>query len=593
MSRSIVHRLPVWVIIGTQRRNNSTITQKIKLTSSYFHHASSFPLVHKTLSQSFDETATIYPDHECLVFRGEQKRYTYKTFKNEVDSIAASLLDLGFKTNDRFAVWLPNTSENAVMSFVASKLGIIKVYINPAYTERELEYCINKVGCKGIMLSPSVKSIDSLSTFRRLIPELDQHSSPNVELSVKAVPTLKHVIFTGERSPVSGAHSYMDLFKHGLQLSHDKRIEKQAPIDPDSPFAIFYTSGTTGHPKAATLTNFSALNIVRAQWEHLGRFFTRLCVPVPMFHIYGEAVGVLNIAVGKCQIIFPDILPNPVATMRAIHEEKCTAMIGATIIYRDILTHPDKKKYDLSSLIFGELGANPVHKDFLRQIEEEFPIKRVSQGYGMTEHSGRIASSMWAGDEDPKRRHSSIGRCMQGLEIKVVNQQGCTVPIGEQGEVWVRGYPVMNGYYSDPEKTRETITPSGWLKTGDVAKMDEDAYLYYITRQKEVIIRGGANIYPNEIEKTIIEHPSVAEAQVFSIPDERYGEEICAWIKLKTDAPKCLVEDIKNFLIDKLAFFKIPKHIRFVNEFITTPTGKMQKFKMSEVMTNELKHMTN
>ncbi|CAF2020017.1 unnamed protein product [Rotaria magnacalcarata] len=528
MSRSIVHRLPVWVIIGTQRRNNSTITQKIKLTSSYFHHASSFPLVHKTLSQSFDETATIYPDHECLVFRGEQKRYTYKTFKNEVDSIAASLLDLGFKTNDRFAVWLPNTSENAVMSFVASKLGIIKVYINPAYTERELEYCINKVGCKGIMLSPSVKSIDSLSTFRRLIPELDQHSSPNVELSVKAVPTLKHVIFTGERSPVSGAHSYMDLFKHGLQLSHDKRIEKQAPIDPDSPFAIFYTSGTTGHPKAATLTNFSALNIVRAQWEHLGRFFTRLCVPVPMFHIYGEAVGVLNIAVGKCQIIFPDILPNPVATMRAIHEEKCTAMIGATIIYRDILTHPDKKKYDLSSLIFGELGANPVHKDFLRQIEEEFPIKRVSQGYGMTEHSGRIASSMWAGDEDPKRRHSSIGRCMQGLEIK-----------------------------------------------------------------NEMIIRGGANIYPNEIEKTIIEHPSVAEAQVFSIPDERYGEEICAWIKLKTDAPKCLVEDIKNFLIDKLAFFKIPKHIRFVNEFITTPTGKMQKFKMSEVMTNELKHMTN
>ncbi|CAF1198598.1 unnamed protein product [Rotaria sordida] len=476
-----------------------------------------------------------YSDHECFIFKSEQKRYTYKALKHEIDSIAASLLELGFEKNDRFAVWLPNTSENVTMSFAASKLGLIK----------------------GILLSPSVKSIDSLSIFRRLVPELDQRSSSAGELSSKAVPTLKHVILTGEHISVSGAHSYVDLLKRGAQISHNNLTERQASVDPDSAVAIFYTSGTTGLPKAATLTNFGMLNLVRAQWELLSRFYSRVCVPNPMFHIFAEISGVLNVAVAKCQVIFPAILPDTVATMRAIHEEKCTALIGAPIIFRDILMHPDRKKYDLSSLAYGGSGATSLHIDFLRQIEKEFPITRIVQGYGMTENASLLTSGMWAGDDDPQRRLGSLGRCMQGVEIKVVDRQGQIVPIGHQGEIWARGYPIMRGYYGDPEKTAETITPSGWLRTGDEAKMDKDGYLYFVGRQKEIIIRGGVNIYPIEIENVIIEHPSVAQAQVFSIPDKRY------------DVSETFMTT--NQTIDKITqeFKKLDKDVNIKIEYIT------------------------
>ncbi|CAF1407730.1 unnamed protein product [Adineta steineri] len=574
------------------KTHKSSTTSTPKLTSSYFHHVSSLPLQYKTISQSFDETAAKYPDHECYVFKSEQKRYTYKSFKHEVDSLAASLLELGFEKNDRFAVWLPNTSQNVAMTFAASKLGLIKVNINPAYVERELEYCINKVGCKGLILPPSVKIIPSLSRFRQLVPELDQ-SSTTRELSSKTLPTLKHVVLTGDESSTSGVHSYNKLIEHGSKLSHEKLNERQASINPDSPVTIYYTSGTTGQPKAATLTNFAILNLVHAQWEHLGRFFTRLCVPIPMFHIFSEVVGVLNIAVAKCKIIFPDVLPDTVSTMKAIHEEKCTGLLGAPIIFRDILGHPDKKNYDLSSLEFGALGASPMHISFLRQIEKEMPITRASQGYGMTEQAAIFSSGFWAGDEDSERRLGSMGKIMQGLEVKIADEHGNAVPIGQQGEIWSRGFSMMVGYYNDPEKTKETLTPSGWLRTGDEGKMDEDGFLYYISRRKEMIIRGGVNIYPVEIENVIIEHPSVAEAQIFSIPDQRYGEEVCAWIKLKPNAPKCEPNDITKFLKDKIAFFKIPKHIRIVDKFIMTPTGKVQKFKLSEAMVHELKEVVD
>ena len=460
--------------------------------------------------------------------------------------------------------------------------------INPAYVEREVEYCINKVGCKGIILPPSVKSINTLAMFRRLVPELEQHSSTQ-ELTSKTLPSLKHVILTGDQPSVGGTHSYRALLERGAKLSPKKLDERQASVNPDSSIAIFFTSGTTGQPKAAALTNFGMLNLAHAQWAHLGRFFTRLCVPIPMFHVFSEMVGVMNVAVARCKVIFPAIFPDTVATMKAIEEEKCTALIGAPIIFRDILNHPDRKKYKLDSLTYAALGASPMHIDFLRQVEQEIPIARVAQGYGMTENTALLTSGMWAGDEDPKRRLSSLGRCMQGLEVKVANREGNAVPIGEQGEIWARGYPIMRGYYGDPQKTSETLTAEGWLRTGDEATMDEDGYLYYVGRQKEMIIRGGVNIYPIEIENTITEHPDVAEAQVFSIPDQRYGEEVCAWIKLKAGASACRPEHITKFLLDKLAFFKIPKHIRIVEKFIMTPTGKVQKFKLTEAMVNELK----
>lgn len=433
-----------------------------------------------------------------------------------------------------------------------------------------------------------MKHIDNLSIFRRLVPDLDQQTMRG-SLSLKELPTLKHVILVDPPSAsIPGMHSYTDLLQRGAKLSHQALRERQASINPDAPIAIFYTSGTTGQPKAATLTNFNMINMVQNVHEHLGKYFTRLCVPIPMFHIFSEAVGVLLPARSKCQVVFPAILPDPLASMRAIHEEKCTAMIGAPIIFRDILNHPERKNYDLSSLVYSGLGASPIHIDFLRLIEKEFPIQRVSQLYGMTENAAILTSSMWAGDENEVRRLSSIGRCMPRLEIKVADRHGNPVPIGHQGEIWARGFPIMAGYYNDPEKTSETITSNGWLRTGDQATMDEDGYLYYVGRQKEMIIRGGVNIYPIEIENAINEHPQVAESQVFSIPDERHGEEVCAWVKVKPNGSHCQPEDIQSFLRDKVAFFKIPKHIRIVDRFFVTPTGKVQKFKMSEAMVQDL-----
>ena len=460
--------------------------------------------------------------------------------------------------------------------------------INPAYVGRELAYCINKVGCKGLLLSRAVKHIDSLSIFHRLAPELDQNPSIG-SLSLKALPTLKHVILTDPSSTsIPGIHSYANLLQRGAQLSHQRLHERQTSVDPDALLAIFFTSGTTGQPKAATLTNFNMINMAQNVQEHLGEYFTRLCVPIPMFHIFSEAVGVLLPARSTCQVIFPAILPDPVASMRAIEEEKCTAMIGAPIIFSDILNHPERKNYDLSSLVYCGLGASPMHIDFLRRIQNEFPVKRVAQVYGMTENTAILTSSMWTGDENEVRRLSSVGLCMPRLEMKIADQEGNPVPIGKQGEVCARGFPIMSGYYNDPVKTNETITSAGWLRTGDEGTMDEDGYIFYVGRQKEMIIRGGVNIYPMEIENVINEHPQVAESQVFSIPDPRHGEEICAWIKLKRSDSTCQPDDIKRFLQDKIAFFKIPKHIRIVDRFLMTPTGKVQKFKMSEVMVQEL-----
>ena len=407
---------------------------------------------------------------------------------------------------------------------------------------------------------------------------------------MKQLPTLKHIILTGQKVAPSSLpiHSYKDLLEHGGKISHNKLIERQSSVNPDSPLAIFYTSGTTGQPKAATITNFNMVNISKSIIEHLGQYFTRLCCPIPMFHIFSEVAGVISIATSKCQIVFPSLLPDSVATMRAIDEEKCTSMVGAPIIFRDILNHPDRKKYDLSSLVYSGLGASPINIELLRQLQKEIPIKCVAQLYGLTETTAIFTSSLWTGYENETRRLSSLGRCMPHLEVKIADQEGNAVPIGQQGEIWTRGFSLMAGYYGDPQKTNETITTSKWVRTGDEGMMDEDGYLYYIGRRKEIIIRGGINIYPMEIENIIIEHPDVDEAQVFSIPDARHDEEICAWIKLKANASNCQPEDIVKFLSDKIAFFKIPKYIRFVDRFIVTSTGKVQKFKMSEYMINEL-----
>ncbi|CAF0972162.1 unnamed protein product [Adineta steineri] len=567
-----------------------------KLTQSYYYHASDAPLLYHTIGDHLDQLANTYPNHECYAFKSEgNKRYTYKSFLDEVDSLAASLLELGFEKGDRIGVWLPNTSQTCAMSYVASKLGLIKVNINPAYTDRELSYCINKVGCKGLVMRPNVKTIDCIAILNRLVPELSEKKH---ELNAKLLPTLKHVILTpGDNEQhgkipsyiPSGIHLYNDLVRKGAGKRQEERRKRQSEMNGDTPVAIFYTSGTTGQPKAATLTNFNLLNTSVPMYYTHPEYMSRVCCPVPTFHLFGEGGGTLNINAPGYFVAFPAILPDTLETMRTIQEEKCTALIGPPIIWRDLLNHPRRKEFDLSSLLFGMIGAAPVSPVLLEALEREIPVKEMSQVYGQTENTGLMVMSIFAGD-NKKLRFASVGKAMPHVEMKIADKNNDILPIGEEGEICARGFNLMKGYYEDEEKTRNTITSSGWLKTGDIGYMDEDGYVYYRTRQKELIIVGGLNVYPVEVENCLLEHPCISDAQVFGIPDERYGEVVCAWIKAKPNTKIDNVEEIKKFLESKLAFFKVPKHVKVVESFLPfmTQTGKVQKFKLTETMVKEI-----
>ncbi|CAF0762160.1 unnamed protein product [Rotaria sp. Silwood1] len=568
----------------------------LKLIQSYYHHASDIPLLYHTVGQHLDQLANKYPNHECYVFKGEgNKRYTYKSFLDEVNSLATSLIELGFEKGDRIGVWLPNTSESCAMTYAASKVGLIKVNINPAYMERELTYCINKVGCKGLVMRPNVKTIDCMKIINKVVPELVETKG---ELNAKLVPTLKHVILTAgdygkdseSRNGISRRiHLYSDLIRKGAGSRQEKLRERQSELDGDTPLAIFYTSGTTGQPKAATVTNFNLLNACAPLSYTHPSLMSRVCCPVPAFHIFGEVGGTLNINAPGYFTVFPAILPDTIESMRTVQEEKCTALIGPPIIFRDILQHPKRKQYDMSSLLFGMIGAAPVNPLLMEQLEREIPIKAMCQVYGQTENTGGLVMSIFAGD-DKQRRYTSVGKALPRIEMKIVDTNNRILPIGEEGEICARSYNIMEGYYDDEEKTRETITSSGWLKTGDLGTMDEDGYIYYRSRKKEMIIVGGINVYPVEIENYLLEHPKIVEAQVFSIPDQRYGEVVCAWVKVKAETKIDDVEEVRQFLAIKVAFFKVPKHVKVIESFVpfTTATGKVQKFKLTEAMLQEL-----
>lgn len=332
-----------------------------------------------------------------------------------------------------------------------------------------------------------------------------------------------------------------------------------------------------------------------------------VCCPIPTFHIFGEIAGTLNINAPKYSTSYPAILPDTLETMRTIQEDKCTALLGAPIIYRDILAHPRRKEFDMSSLLFGIIGAAPVNAQLMQKIEREIPIKVLSQGYGQTENSASMTMSVFA-NEDKDRRYLSVGKALPRIEMKIADSNGKILPIGEEGEICARGFNIMkgklsrtyspngflhylsSGYYDDDKRTRETITPHGWLRTGDVGYMDEQGFIYYRTRQKEMVIVGGINVYPVEVENFLLEHPLIGEAQVFGVPDKRYGEVLCAWVKPKPGAKINDTEEVRTFLASKVAFFKVPKHVKIVENFaaFTTPTGKVQKFKLSDVMSKEL-----
>ena len=451
--------------------------------------------------------------------------------------------------------------------------------MNPAAVARELVYNLNHVGCKGIVITSSDIAIN---TLKQAVPDVGEESC-------KSVPTLKHVILTGSNSSVAdsflrNAHWYNVLVNRSLE--NRTRVEGYF-VDPESPLSVFLTSGTTGLSKAVVQTNFAVSNAVALFRFHYGSYISHYCAPLSMHHASTGLFGVFLPSTGLCKVIIPALAVNPEATLRAIQEEKCTIILTGPALMRSILSHPTRPTYDLSSLEYVTITATPIQPDFLRMVEKELGSARVDQCYGMTESGNVITSGLYASLDD-NRRYTSIGRCIPNTEIKIVGHDGLTLPIGSEGEIWIRSRFIMSGYYNDVEKTAETITSSGWLRTGDLAKMDEDGYFFFVGRKKDIIIRAGVNIYPVEIERVIMEHPNVEEAHVFSIPDPLIDEVVCAFVSLKHQMT-CAVDELKLFLRENLTAYKVPEHIQFVDNFVRTAMGKVSKDKLAEEMIELLK----
>jgi fatty-acyl-CoA synthase len=537
---------------------------------SYVCGVSDEPLRYQTIGAALDETVADFGERPALIVRHQKLRLNYRELAQRVDAFAAGLLSLGLNRGDRVGVWSPNNSEWVIAQLATARLGLILVNINPAYRVSELEYVLNKVACRSLILARSFKSSDYVGMVRALDGRL---------------PHLESRIIIGEEA-VPGFLRFGEVVARATpeRLSTIKAIGEM--LSPDDPINIQFTSGTTGFPKAATLTHHNILNN--------GRFVTarqrfteadKLCIPVPLYHCFGMVMGVLGCMTHGAAMVFPDEAFEPGSVLDAVEQEKCTALYGVPTMFIAELEHSTFKSRDLSSLRTGVMAGALCPIEVMRRLISEMHMSEVTICYGMTETSPVSLQSM--PDDNLEKRVSTVGCIHPYVEVKIVDSEGLILPRGSQGELLTRGYSVMRGYWDDPDKTREAIDACGWMHTGDLAVMGDDGYCRITGRVKDMIIRGGENIYPREIEEFLFRHPAVADAQVFGVPDARYGEEVCAWIKLRA-GDVVSKEDIRGFFQGQIAHYKIPRHVRFVTEFPMTVTGKIQKFAMREAMAKEI-----
>ncbi|MEQ9641147.1 MAG: AMP-binding protein [Alphaproteobacteria bacterium] len=554
------------------------------LTQSYVHGASTVPLRYQTIGNAFDETAARFPDREALVVRHQDIRWTYAELKERVDEVATGLVALGLEPGERIGIWSPNNSEWTLTQFATAKAGLILVNINPAYRVTELEYALNKVGCKALITAASFKSSDYLSMLHDLAPELD--SCAPGELKAAKLPDLRLVVRLGaEKTP--GMLNFADIAAAGSSVEHARLAELKDELQPDDAINIQFTSGTTGFPKGATLTHNNIVN--NGFFVAAAQNFTeadRLCIPVPLYHCFGMVMGNLGcITHGAC-MVYPDEAFEPTSVLRTVQEEKCTALYGVPTMFIAELDHADFASFDLSSLRTGVMAGSPCPIEVMKRTVDQMHMSEVTIAYGMTETSP--VSYQTTADDPLERRVSTVGRIMPHVQSKIIDENGRIVPPGTTGELCTRGYSVMLGYWNDEEKTAEAIDAGGWMHTGDLATIDEEGYGNIVGRVKDMVIRGGENVYPREIEEYLYRHEKVGDVQVFGVPDEKYGEELCAWIKLRPGA-EADEEEIKAFCRGQIAHYKVPRYVRFVDDFPMTVTGKMQKFVMREHMIEDLK----
>ncbi|AQV94085.1 AMP-binding protein [Cupriavidus necator] len=540
----------------------------------------------QTIPQFLAQTVQKFPDRLAVVFREQDIRWTWREFSQEVDVFATALLGIGLKQGDRIGICSPNRVEWLVTQFATARLGLILVNINPAYGASEFEYAMNKVGCRAIVTAERFKASDYLQMLQTLAPELTSHRSGS--LDSKRLPSLRSIIRTGD-SDTPGMFGYNALMAAARTVVDTEALDAvSATLDPHDAINIQFTSGTTGSPKGATLSHYNIVNNAR----HIGmamRFTEQdsLCIPVPLYHCFGMVIGVLACISAGASMVFPSESFDPATTLSSIEAERCTALHGVPTMFIAQLNHPDFEQYDLSSLRTGMMAGSPCPIETMKDVIEKMHMPEITIGYGMTETS---PISFQTTPTDPiDQRVETVGRIQPHLEVKLIAADGSTVCVGEIGELCTRGYAVMKGYWQDEMKTSETLV-DGWMRTGDLATIDANGYCRIVGRAKDMLIRGGENVYPREIEEFLFCHPKIESVQVFGVPDKKYGEEACAWIIAKA-GEEIDEADIREYCEGNISYFKVPKYIRFVREFPMTVTGKVQKFSMRDQMIEELKEL--
>jgi len=525
---------------------------------SYASGISDLPLLGDTIGANFDDAVATYPERDALVEHATGRRWSYAELAKEIEAVALGLRDLGVTKGDRVGIWAPNCAEWTFVQYATAKLGAILVNINPAYRVHELEYVLNQAGVATIVATPEFKTSDYAVMIEEVRPKC---------------PALRDVVLIGQ-------DTWTSMVDAGRQADASVLAEIEETLSADDPINIQYTSGTTGFPKGATLSHHNILNNGYFVGELCGYTEAdRICIPVPFYHCFGMVMG--NLAAtshGACMVI-PAPAFEPAATLAAVAAERCTSLYGVPTMFIAELAEPDFESYDLGSLRTGIMAGSPCPVEVMKQVIERMGMSEVTICYGMTETSP--VSTQTRADDSVERRVSTVGRVHPHLEVKVVSPDtGRSVARDEPGELCTRGYSVMLGYWEQPDKTAEAIDPARWMHTGDLAVMDDEGYLNITGRIKDMVIRGGENVYPREIEEFLYTHPEILDAQVIGVPDERYGEELMAWVRMRDDAEPITAEALREFCTGRLAHYKIPRYVHVVDEFPMTVTGKVRKVQM-------------
>jgi fatty-acyl-CoA synthase len=551
--------------------------------NSYVHGVSPTPLLGATAGQLIDKTAARWPEREALIVRHQGIRWTWRELRQEVDALAGGMIALGLKPGDRVGIWAPNTAEWVVVQFATAKAGLILVNINPGYRVPELEYALNKVGCKALFTAVRFKSSDYMAMLREAAPELDR-AVPG-KLKAGRLPDLRFVIRLDDGDD-PGTLTYAGVRSMGGDAERARLAALAEVLQFDDPINIQFTSGTTGAPKAATLTHHNIVNNAYFVGETMALSERdRLCIPVPMYHCFGMVLGTLACVAHGATMIFPSEGFDPLEVLTTVESERCTALHGVPTMFIAEVDHPEFPKFDLSSLRTGIIAGAPCPVELMKRLIGEMHLAEITIAYGMTE-TGPV--SFETSVHDPvERRVTTVGRVLPHTEVKIVNDEGRIVAVGTPGELLTRGYCVMAGYWNDPEKNAEAIDQAHWIRSGDIATLDQEGYCNIVGRLKDMLIRGGENIFPREIEEFLYTNPKIEDVQVIGVPDPKFGEEVCAWIKLHP-GETASGEEIRAFCKGKIAHFKIPHYIKFVDEYPMTVTGKVQKFIMRERMIEEL-----